>query len=102
MGINITSGLQYDQFSNEIYTGIIFKSGTGTLSFTGIIPNVSILAIGGGGGGGLDSSNGYPGGGGGGAGYYYVNNYTFIANNPINITVGSGGKGREHQTREQT
>lgn len=88
----------YQEFTNNEYAGVIFTVPSTnvlqSIKFTCDKPNVSILAIGGGGGGGLeDSSNLYPGGGGGGAGYYYVNNYKFIANNPINITVGSGGNG---------
>jgi hypothetical protein len=88
--INITSGLQYDQFSNEIYTGIIFKSGTGTLSFTGIIPEISFVIVGGGGGGGNSTTNGV-GFGGGGAGYFVSSQIQPTSD--ISITVGSKGFG---------
>ena len=87
----ITGSLTYDVYTYGGYTGIVFTSGTGTITYFIDIPSISVYAIGGGGGGGTQGSPG-DGPAGGGGGTMIMSNFGINVNTAYNISVGSGGQ----------
>ena len=88
----VTGSLVYTVDASNGYTGIVFTSGTGTITYFINIPAISIIAVGGGGGGSIGL--GFLGGASGGGGAtMLIPNFGVYANTPFNIVVGNGGNG---------
>ena len=86
----ITGTLTYTVYTHGGYTGIVFTSGTGTITYFINIPVISIIAVGGGGGGSIGDAF-IGGASGGGGATMLIPNFGVYANTPFNIVVGNGG-----------
>jgi hypothetical protein len=90
----ITGSLTYTVYTYGGYTGIVFTSGSGNITFLTDIAT-TLIAVGGGGGGNtetLDFFGAHAGTGGGGGGTAYIPNSHLISSVSYNISVGSGGQ----------
>ena len=91
---DITGNLVYTLYTYGGYTGIVFTSGTGTITYF-IDISTTLIAVGGGGGGNMETLNFFTvsaGTGGGGGGTAYIPNSNLNNNVPYNISVGIGGQ----------
>ena len=86
----VTGSLVYTVDASNGYTGIVFTSGTGTITYFINIPVISIIAVGGGGGGSIGSAF-IGGASGGGGATMLIPNVGVYANTPFTIVVGNGG-----------
>ena len=98
----------YNIYSNNGYTGIVFDNstafttGTAVINFCKNVNNASILIVGGGGGGGAGDIDppsptvgvNSAGGGGGGGSITYLTGQTISGSTNINLTIGFGGAGK--------
>jgi hypothetical protein len=91
---DISGSLVYTVYTYGGYTGIVFTSGTGTITYF-IDIATTLIAVGGGGGGNMQTLDFFTvsaGTGGGGGGTAYIPNSNLNNNVPYNISVGIGGQ----------
>ena len=81
----------YTPYYYNGYTGYVFNSGSGNITFNSDVSNATLILVGGGGAGGSYIGTNMGNGGGGGGGITCVNGLNIGAGTTLNFSIGIGG-----------